>query len=80
PAYAGAYPAHLHIDLLPVLQGRGVGRRLMDAFLGALRVRGVPGVHLGVSTANPGAIAFYERLGFACLETHPDWRAYGKRL
>lgn len=58
------YPAHLHIDLLPEAQRRGVGRRLMDTYLAALRDRGVPGVHLGVSTRNTGARAFYARLGF----------------
>ncbi|MGH8948731.1 MAG: GNAT family N-acetyltransferase, partial [Acidimicrobiia bacterium] len=39
------YPAHLHIDLLPVLQGRGVGREMMGRLLEELRGRGVPGVH-----------------------------------
>jgi len=58
------YPAHLHIDLLPELQGQGMGRRLMRTLLTALRERGVPGVHLGVSPSNTGAVAFYKRLGF----------------
>ncbi|RJL20850.1 GNAT family N-acetyltransferase [Bailinhaonella thermotolerans] len=58
------YPAHLHIDLLPGHQGAGHGRRLMTAFLGALAGQGVPAVHLGMVTANTGARAFYDRLGF----------------
>ncbi len=58
------YPAHLHIDLLPEAQGRGWGRALIDHFVGELRARGVPGVHLGVDPANTGAVAFYARLGF----------------
>jgi len=58
------YPAHLHIDLLPELQRQGFGRRLIRAQLEALRVRGVPGVYLRVSSANTSAMAFYERLGF----------------
>lgn len=64
PAVAGPYPAHLHIDLLPEGQGRGLGRRLMETFLDALRARDVPGVHLGVSAENTRARAFYQRLGF----------------
>ena len=28
----GEYPAHLHIDLLPGVQGSGYGRRLIDTF------------------------------------------------
>lgn len=63
PALAG-YPAHLHIDLLPDFQGRGLGRVLMNTFLAALAGRGVPAVHLGMLTANTGARAFYDRLGF----------------
>ncbi|MEU4038329.1 GNAT family N-acetyltransferase [Streptomyces collinus] len=59
-----AYPAHLHIDLLPPWQGRGHGRRLMRTLLDALHGQGVPAVHLGMVTANTGARAFYDRLGF----------------
>ena len=59
----GDHPAHLHIDLLPSHQARGLGRELIRTFLAALRERGVPGVHLGVSPANTGALAFYRRLG-----------------
>lgn len=61
------FPAHLHIDLLPEVQGRGFGRVLIRTFLDALRARGVPGVHLGVSAENTSAIRFYERLGFTPL-------------
>ncbi|MFF6907180.1 GNAT family N-acetyltransferase [Streptomyces sp. NPDC012389] len=59
-----AYPAHLHIDLLPSHQRYGYGRRLMETFLGALRARGVPAVHLSMVTANTSARAFYDRVGF----------------
>ncbi|HEU5155404.1 MAG TPA: GNAT family N-acetyltransferase [Streptosporangiaceae bacterium] len=59
-----AYPAHLHIDLLPPYQRQGHGRALMRTFLSALRHRGVPAVHLGLATANTAARAFYDRLGF----------------
>lgn len=63
-----AYPAHLHIDLLPEWQGRGYGRALMDTFLAALRKDGVPAVHLSMVTANTPARAFYDRLGFDEIE------------
>lgn len=70
-----AYPAHLHIDLLPEAQGRGQGRALMARFLGHLRALGVPAVHLGVSQENSGAIAFYERVGFHRIQEAP-WGLY----
>ncbi|MFF0886650.1 GNAT family N-acetyltransferase [Streptomyces sp. NPDC003456] len=63
-----AYPAHLHIDLLPEWQGRGHGRRLMRTFLSALADRAVPAVHLAMATANVRARAFYDRMGFHELD------------
>jgi ribosomal protein S18 acetylase RimI-like enzyme len=61
------FPAHLHINLLPEMQGKGWGRRLMDTLLRELRSRSVPGVHLGIDPENVGAAAFYERVGFTRL-------------
>jgi ribosomal protein S18 acetylase RimI-like enzyme len=66
-----AYPAHLHIDLLPAWQGRGHGRGLMRTLLQALHDRGVPAVHLSMVTANTPARAFYDRLGFHEIDV-PD--------
>lgn len=60
----GEFPAHLHVDLLPVAQGRGVGRMLVETVLDALHADGVRGVHLVVDPRNTGALAFYPRLGF----------------
>ncbi|MBI5770036.1 MAG: GNAT family N-acetyltransferase, partial [Verrucomicrobia bacterium] len=58
------FPSHLHIDLLPRAQGHGLGRRMLEQVMENLRRRGSPGAHLGVSTRNPRAIAFYGHLGF----------------
>ena len=41
--YAEDYPAHLHIDLLPEVQGQGWGRLLIATLVDALRERGVAG-------------------------------------
>jgi ribosomal protein S18 acetylase RimI-like enzyme len=62
------YPAHLHINLLPRLRGRGVGRRLMDRWLGAVRDMGARGAHLAVGAANRRAIRFYRACGFREME------------
>lgn len=63
-----AYPAHLHIDLLPSAQGHGWGRRLMATFFGELRRRGVTGVHLSLAADNHRAMAFYRHLGLRPLD------------
>jgi ribosomal protein S18 acetylase RimI-like enzyme len=64
PEPYGAYPSHLHIDLLPRAQGRGNGRRMIEHITGTLRRHGSPGVHLGLSALNTRAFGFYRRLGF----------------
>jgi ribosomal protein S18 acetylase RimI-like enzyme len=61
------YPSHLHINLLPPLQGCGVGRRLTAALLARLREQGSPGVHLATRLANLRAAGFYRHLGFTEL-------------
>lgn len=61
------YPAHLHIDLLPDLQGLGFGRRLIETLLAALGEQGAGAVHLVMDPANTNARAFYDRLGFVEL-------------
>lgn len=61
------YPAHLHIDLLPELQGLGFGRKLVRTLLAALAARGIRGLHLTMAASNTPARAFYDRLGFVEL-------------
>lgn len=61
------FPSHLHINLLPALQGRGLGRHLVETLTSNLRDQGSPGVHLFVQHSNQRAIAFYRHLGFTEL-------------
>lgn len=63
-----AYPAHLHIDLLPRLQGKGLGRTLITKALDGLRAAGVPGLHLAVDPRNDGGLAFYPRVGLTRMD------------
>jgi len=58
------WPAHLHIDLLPAGRGRGLGRRLIDAWFGRLREHGAPGVHVSTFAENTGALRFFTGCGF----------------
>jgi ribosomal protein S18 acetylase RimI-like enzyme len=64
------YPSHLHVDLLPRVQGTGIGRRLIDAQIAVLAERGSPGVHLNVNAANLRALGFYHHLGFTELHAN----------
>lgn len=57
------YPSHLHINLLPRLQGRGLGQALIDAWLARIAAAGSRGAHLGVSPVNHRAIRFYRAYG-----------------
>lgn len=79
-ALAAAYPAHLHIDLLPRLQGLGWGRALMHRMLERLALAGAGGVHLGVAEKNTGAHVFYERIGFVEIEHDDLSRTYARPL
>lgn len=63
PAVVERYPSHLHIDLLPSAQGRGLGRRMMERVLDTLDATGSRGVHWGVSTRNHRASGFYDAIG-----------------
>jgi ribosomal protein S18 acetylase RimI-like enzyme len=66
-----AYPAHLHIDLLPPHQRQGHGRALMRVLVQALAAAGVPALHLGVANDNTAARAFYDRIGLHVIDV-PD--------
>ena len=70
---SSGWPAHLHIDLLPSMRGRGHGRALMNTFFASLREAGVGAVHAGASPQNRRAIAFYRRLGFRDLHGGTVW-------
>ncbi len=71
------YPAHLHIDLLPVARGMGVGARLVRRWLEELTAKGVPGCHLETILENTAAVAFFEAVGFRPAGRNlpiPGWR------
>ena len=70
---ANGFPSHLHMNLVPRLQGQGIGRRLIATVISALRDQGSPGLHLHVSHRNQRAAGFYRHVGFAELaddDTH----------
>jgi ribosomal protein S18 acetylase RimI-like enzyme len=74
------YPAHLHIDLLESIQGKGVGRSLMNTFISAVQRKGATGIHLGVDGNNLNAIGFYKRMGFGVLEQQKWGSIFGLKF
>ena len=72
--------AHLHIDILPICQGKGFGRQLIQKFLDQLQVYGVKGVHLIVSKENVSAIGFYKHIGFQELREIGDSIVFVKEI
>jgi GNAT superfamily N-acetyltransferase len=68
---AKAFPAHLHLNLAPRLQGRGVGTRLFQAWLSLARDRGVSALHVGINRGNARALGFWCAMGFLPI-TPPD--------
>jgi len=80
PKVAQVFPAHLHMNLLPRLQGQGLGRHLLDCWLAMLRERGVAGVHLATGPRNPRAMRFYTRHGFHELAREGDVVWFGMEL
>jgi GNAT superfamily N-acetyltransferase len=58
PAVAQRYPAHLHMNLLPRIQGRGVGSKLFDRWLLVASGRGTKAIHVAINRDNVGALEF----------------------
>jgi ribosomal protein S18 acetylase RimI-like enzyme len=59
-------PAAVLHDLIvaPEHRGRGVGRALLDAMVGALTTHGAPRLVLSTAERNAAAQRFFERMGF----------------
>lgn len=64
-AVAAAFPAHVHLNLLPRLQRQGVGPALLKHWLAAVFVGGI---HVGVNGQNVGAVRFWRQQGFDRLD------------
>jgi GNAT superfamily N-acetyltransferase len=67
PVVALPYPAHLHLNLLPRLQGRGVGTTLFDRWTSLASARGAKALNVAVNRANIGGAGFWRKMGFVDL-------------
>ncbi|MCB1606319.1 MAG: GNAT family N-acetyltransferase [Xanthomonadales bacterium] len=62
-----------NLDLLavkPTYRNRGVGERIVDWLVTVARTAGIGQIFVQVRKRNPGAIRFYERIGFAQIDEH----------
>ncbi len=66
-ALADAWPAHIHLNLLPRAQRRGVGSTLLEAWVQRVAARGVSAAHVGVNQANVGGLRFWGARSFRTL-------------
>jgi ribosomal protein S18 acetylase RimI-like enzyme len=78
--YWKSYPAHLHIDLDPAYQAKGIGGMLMKALLNDMKEHHIKAVHLGVSNTHKHAIRFYKKNGFHTLVISFSGRLMGRKL
>lgn len=69
----------MQICIMPGFQGRGLGRRLMEASRKALRARQYTAVSLTVTSVNDRAVRLYEKLGFKTVKRFAAgvWTANG---
>jgi len=80
PELVAAYPAHIHMNLLPRLRGRGIGTSLLQMWIDQARRAGISGIHLGASASNAGGIAFWTRSGFMPQSTIGSTVWFGMNL
>jgi ribosomal protein S18 acetylase RimI-like enzyme len=78
--YLDEYPSHAHINLVPEMQGKGWGKKLMQAMEDSLRSAGSPGVHLILSSKNLNALAFYQAVGYHIIFERTGEIGVGKKL
>ncbi len=65
PSVFKEYPAHLHINIAYESRGLGAGLMLMNKFLGYLKEKNIPAVHL--SSISKVGQEFFSKLGFEVI-------------
>ena len=59
-----SFPAHLHLNLLPAIQGQGFGSRIWQIWKEHAIRLGVSAVHVGANSQNARAVSFWGQQGF----------------
>lgn len=66
------FPAHLHMNLLPRLQRRGIGSQMLDRWLAIALRRRARAFHVRTNRANAGAVMFWNKKGFKAIAPYGD--------
>lgn len=67
-AVVDGFPGHMHLNLMPRLQGHGLGRALCRAWLDTAKAAGIGALHIGAGKSNPRALAYWQAMGFRPLD------------
>ncbi|KZK79936.1 Acetyltransferase (GNAT) family protein [Pseudovibrio sp. Ad13] len=62
------FPSHLHMNLLPVAQGQGIGTLLLNKWMQCAKRYQVAAIHVGANAKNARAIRFWQKHGFSELD------------
>ncbi len=66
---AKTHPAHLHMQLLPRIQGQGTGPKILKLWLDKAATLGATAVHVGVNFRNERALRFWKNQGFDSFDS-----------
>jgi GNAT superfamily N-acetyltransferase len=66
------YPAHVHLNLLERIQGKGAGSLLFSEWMARASRHGVKATHVGVNRVNARAVRFWSKQGFDQLQLPDD--------
>lgn len=58
------FPAHLHMNLLPIIQGKGIGGLLLEKWMQRAMQLDVTAMHVGANAGNERAVMFWRKRGF----------------
>jgi L-amino acid N-acyltransferase YncA len=65
--YAGVVEHSVYVD--PAYQGRGIGRRLLEAVIASTEAAGIWTIQSGIFPENRASLALHQRLGFRVVGT-----------
>ena len=66
--FSKKFPAHLHIDILDICQGQGVGTKLVNELKAHLKSKNISALMLSCGGDNTMAVKFYKKNNFKVIK------------